>query len=273
MVTGWKRRSRAGSFSMYLRYSSRVVAPMHCSSPRARAGFRRLAASMPPPSSPLPPEPTSVCTSSMTRMTRRLLSDTSLTTARNRSSKSPRYLVPASSSARSSCTTRLSFSVAGTRPAAICCAKPSAMDVLPTPASPTSTGLFLERRPRMRMVRLSSSSRPMSGSILPSRAASVRSLPYFSVWVRSTSPWTGATLPLALVFSTLSLRSRAPTSFLRVASSLSSAPISFLRVASTVSHPSNRPRRFVPVSGSSWSRMARSKCEVPTKDLPCLLAH
>src|ERR1700687_411290 len=36
---GWKRRSRAASFSMCLRYSSRVVAPMVCSSPRARIGF------------------------------------------------------------------------------------------------------------------------------------------------------------------------------------------------------------------------------------------
>jgi hypothetical protein len=26
---GWKRRARAASFSMYLRYSSNVVAPMH----------------------------------------------------------------------------------------------------------------------------------------------------------------------------------------------------------------------------------------------------
>ena len=33
-MTGWKRRSRAASRSMYLRYSSSVVAPMHCSSPR-----------------------------------------------------------------------------------------------------------------------------------------------------------------------------------------------------------------------------------------------
>ena len=43
--TGWKRRSRAASFSMYLRYSSSVVAPMACSSPRARAGFSMLPAS------------------------------------------------------------------------------------------------------------------------------------------------------------------------------------------------------------------------------------
>jgi len=34
--TAWKRRARAASFSIYFRYSSVVVAPMQCSSPRAR---------------------------------------------------------------------------------------------------------------------------------------------------------------------------------------------------------------------------------------------
>ena len=37
---GWKRRSSAASFSTYLRYSSSVVAPMVCSSPRASIGLR-----------------------------------------------------------------------------------------------------------------------------------------------------------------------------------------------------------------------------------------
>lgn len=40
--TCWNRRSRAGSFSMYLRYSSSVVAPMHRSSPRPSMGFNKL---------------------------------------------------------------------------------------------------------------------------------------------------------------------------------------------------------------------------------------
>src|ERR1044072_4923345 len=43
-ITGWKRRSRAASRSMYLRYSSSVVAPMHWSSPPASGGLRRFAA-------------------------------------------------------------------------------------------------------------------------------------------------------------------------------------------------------------------------------------
>ena len=48
---------------------------------------------------------------------------------------------------------------------------PSASAVLPTPGSPTNTGLFLRRRQSTRTVRSSSCSRPISGSILPSRGA------------------------------------------------------------------------------------------------------
>ena len=44
--TGWKRRASAASFSMLARYSSSVVAPMTCSSPRARAGLSMLPASI-----------------------------------------------------------------------------------------------------------------------------------------------------------------------------------------------------------------------------------
>ena len=58
---GWKRRSSAGSFSMFLRYSSSVVAPMHCSSPRASAGLSMLLASIAPSAAPAP---TTVCSSS-----------------------------------------------------------------------------------------------------------------------------------------------------------------------------------------------------------------
>src|SRR4028118_1858253 len=38
-LIGWKRRSRAASFSRCLRYSSSVVAPIVCSSPRASRGL------------------------------------------------------------------------------------------------------------------------------------------------------------------------------------------------------------------------------------------
>src|SRR5881392_1890050 len=45
-ITGWNRRSSAGSFSMCLQYSLTVVAPMQCSSPRASAGLSMLPASI-----------------------------------------------------------------------------------------------------------------------------------------------------------------------------------------------------------------------------------
>ena len=54
------------------------------------------------------------------------------------------------------------------------------MAVLPTPASPISTGLFLVRRERICITRRISLSRPMTGSSLPSRACWVRSREYFS---------------------------------------------------------------------------------------------
>ena len=64
--TGWKRRSSAASFSMCLRYSSSVVAPIVCSSPRASIGLSRLEASIAPSAAPAP---TTVWSSSMNRMT------------------------------------------------------------------------------------------------------------------------------------------------------------------------------------------------------------
>ncbi len=85
-LTGWKRRSSAASFSKCLRYSSSVVAPMVCSSPRASIGLRMLAASIAPSAAPAP---TSVWISSMNRtMSPRVL--ISLSTFLRRSSKSPR---------------------------------------------------------------------------------------------------------------------------------------------------------------------------------------
>ena len=142
--TVWKRRSSAASFSMYLRYSSSVVAPMACSSPRANAGLSMLPASM--DESPVEPAPTMVCSSSMNRMMRPLLCFTSRRTAFKRSSNSPRYFAPATIAPRSSAITSWSFRLDGTSPATIRWAKPSTIAVLPTPGSPMSTGLFFVRR-------------------------------------------------------------------------------------------------------------------------------
>src|SRR5713101_9295136 len=60
--TAWNRRSSERSFSIDLRYSPGVVAPMHWISPRDSAGFKMLAASSVPSAAPAP---TIVCSSSM----------------------------------------------------------------------------------------------------------------------------------------------------------------------------------------------------------------
>ncbi len=96
-------------------------------------------------------------------------------TAFRRFSKSPRYLVPATSAPRSSEKIVASSSTSGTSPSTMRLASPSAIAVLPTPASPTYSGLFLRRRHSTWIVRSISSPRPTSGSILPCRAMSLRS--------------------------------------------------------------------------------------------------
>ena len=176
-MTGWKRRSSAASFSMCFLYSSRVVAPMQWSSPRASMGLSRFDASMAPSAAPAP---TTVCSSSMKRMTSPWASWTALSTALSRSSNSPRYLAPAISAPMSRVTMRLPFSPSGTSPRTIRWASPSTIAVLPTPGEPISTGLFFVRRERIWITRRISSSRPMTGSSLPCWARAVRSRPYFS---------------------------------------------------------------------------------------------
>jgi hypothetical protein len=70
-----------------------------------------------------------------------------------RSSNSPRYLVPAIRSPRSRETSSLSRKRLGHIAEAMRIARPSAIAVLPTPASPMSIGLFLVRRERIWMMR------------------------------------------------------------------------------------------------------------------------
>ncbi len=167
----WNLRSSAPSFSMCLRYSTKVVAPMHCSSPRASAGLSMLEASMAPSAAPAP---TMVCSSSMNRMMSFWRSISSMITLR-RSSNCPRYLVPATTLARSSVSNLLPASASEASPAIMRCASPSTMAVLPTPGSPSRTGLFFLRRLSTWMTRIISRSRPMTGSSLPSRASAVKS--------------------------------------------------------------------------------------------------
>ena len=149
---------------------------MQCRSPRASAGFKRFEASIAPSALPAP---TSVCISSMNRITPPSAAVTSLSTPFSRSSNSPRYLAPAISVPMSSDISFLSRSDSGTSPLTMRSARPSTMAVLPTPGSPISTGLFLVRLDSTCIVRRISSSRPITGSSLPAFAASVRSRVYF----------------------------------------------------------------------------------------------
>ena len=139
-ITSWKRRWRAASRSMYLRYSSRVVAPMHCSSPRARAGLRIFAASTAHSAAPVP---TSVCTSSIKMMQSRLLRISSIIFFR-RSSNSPRYFVPATSEPTSSVSKRLPTRVWGNLSSDQTLGS-HRQSPFTTPGSPISAGLFLHR--------------------------------------------------------------------------------------------------------------------------------
>ena len=221
--TFWKRRSRAASFSTYLRYSSSVVAPMQCSSPRASAGFSMLPASIEPSALPAP---TMVWISSMKTMVRPSSLAMSVSTAFNRSSNSPRYFAPASSNAMSRTSSRLPLSDSGTSSLTMRCARPSTMAVLPTPGSPISTGLFLVRRCRIWIVRRISSSRPITGSSLPCCARSVRSIVYFLSASRCDSASAESTEvpPRTLSMADISAVFARPASFAaRPASPLSSA--------------------------------------------------
>ena len=160
-MTGWKRLSRAASFSIYWRYSSSVVAPIQCSSPLASIGFNIFPASMAPS---VLPAPTMVCNSSIKRMILPSLFFTSSRTAFRRSSNSPLYFAPATRAPISSAKIVLSFSPSGTSPLTIRCASPSTAAVFPTPGSPIRTGLFFVLRDRIRITFRISSSRPMTGS-------------------------------------------------------------------------------------------------------------
>src|SRR5258706_65883 len=122
----WKRRSSAPFFSMYLRYSSSVVAPMHWISPRDRAGLSMLEASTEPSAAPAP---TRVCSSSMKIMTFSACT-ISFMMAFMRASNWPRYLVPATRAPKSSATTRLSNNSCGTSRLIMRWAKPSTIAVL-----------------------------------------------------------------------------------------------------------------------------------------------
>ena len=162
---------------MYFRYSANVVAPIQCNCPLASIGLRRLAASIPP--SPLDPAPIRRWISSTKRTIISFESSISLSTPFMRSSNSPRYLLPATREPTSRDSSLQAARLAGTSALMMRDAKPSTTVVFPTPGSPIRTGLFFVRRDRMRTTRRISSSRPITGSIFPSRAKAVISIVNF----------------------------------------------------------------------------------------------
>ncbi len=175
-ITFWNLLSRAGSFSIYFLYSSRVVAPIAWSSPRASIGFNKLDASIAPS---VLPAPTILWISSIKRIISPSDFFTSFRTAFSLSSNSPRYFAPAIRAPISREKTVLFFRPSGTSSETILWASPPAMAVLPTPGGPIKTGLFLVLRERILITFLTSSSRPITGSSFPSLASSVKSWPYF----------------------------------------------------------------------------------------------
>ena len=186
--TGWKRRSRAASFSMCLRYSSSVVAPMQRSSPRARAGLSRLAASLRPfgragadDGVQLVDEQDHVAAGVLHFAEHGLEPLFELAAVLGAGDRAR----PCRGRSRA-----CSSGSAARRPATIRRASPSTMAVLPTPGSPISTGLFFVRRERTWITRRISWSRPMTGSSLPWLARSTRSMPYFCrAWNLSSGFW------------------------------------------------------------------------------------
>mmetsp|Transcript_30063 Transcript_30063/g.50545 ORF Transcript_30063/g.50545 Transcript_30063/m.50545 type:complete len:251 (-) Transcript_30063:813-1565(-) len=201
--TCWNRRSSAGSFSMNLRYSSSVVAPIHLRLPLASIGFSRLPASMAPSDLPAP---TTVWISSMNSTTCPSESVTSFITAFSLSSNSPRNLAPAMSDPRSRDISRRPIRAAGTSPATMRWANASDMAVLPTPGSPMRTGLFFDRRDRIWIHLRISSSRPITGSRRPLRASAVRSRAYLdSASYLPSGSWSTTLLPPRTAFAATSI--------------------------------------------------------------------
>ena len=118
----------------------------------------------------------SICSSSIKRMILGLFFTASII-SRKRSSSSPRYLAPATTYPSSREKMTLSCRNSGTSFLTIRCASPSATAVLPTPASPISTGLFFVRRHKIRIRCSNSFSRPKTGSSLSCSASSFRLRP------------------------------------------------------------------------------------------------
>ena len=104
---------------------------------------------------------------------------TSSITAFKRSSNSPLYFAPAIKALISRAITRLFARLVGTSRFTIICARPSTIAVFPTPGSPSNIGLFFVLRIKICIMRVISSSLPITGSSSPARAFAFRSTPNF----------------------------------------------------------------------------------------------
>ena len=188
---------------MYSLYSFRVVAPITLISPRASIGFIMFDASIAPS---LLPAPTMVWISSMNIIIWPSDFLTSSITALSLSSNWPLYLAPATRAPMSSEKILLPWSGSGTSLFTILWARPSTIAVLPTPGWPIRTGLFFLRLLRILRAFLISLSLPITGSILPSLASAVRSLPNFSRGFEVSSGLSLVTFWPFLTFRTVSLK-------------------------------------------------------------------
>ena len=134
--------------------------------------------------------------------------------------------------------------------------------VLSTPGSPISTGLFLVRRDSTWMARRISSSRPMTGSSLPSRAAWVRSRAYFlsasyrssAVALSAVRPWRSSSIALFSVCGVTPLVLMISAAAVSAASASASTRRSTVtKLSPAFSAISSADSNSLPVSGARYS--------------------
>ena len=135
------------------------------------------------------------------------------TNALNRASKSPLNRVPAKRAPKSREKISALLRSRGTSPARILCANPSARAVLPTPVSPTNSGLFFLLRASICTALSISLFRPTRGSKIPSEAWAVRLLANAS---RGSSRVPSSSKPPSGLVGFSSVGSLDPFSILRV---------------------------------------------------------
>ena len=146
------------------------------------------------------------------------------------------------------------------------CANPSIIAVFPTPGSPIKTGLFFVRLESTCTVRLISSSRPMTGSSLPSRAMAVKSCAYlFSASNWSSELALSAVRPLRReLTASFNWRSVTPASSRYPATSLFLASTMACKIRSIVTNLSpDFSAKFKALSMIFARSLERRSCPAP----------